>query len=532
MSLLPAQCDVLIVGAGPTGLMMAAQLARQGTDAIIIDRHAGPARETRALGVQARTMEIYAKLGVVDQALKIGKIGTAANMWARGRRTARIPIGQIGEGLTAYPYLFVLGQNDNERLLGDKLRTFGRDVNWSTELVGLTQQADSVRAEVRMPDGSMQAIKARYVAGCDGAMSSVRTLSNIEFPGAPYEHVFFVADVAMTGPMIPAEVNIFLLKDGFHLFFPMAGADHWRLVGILPEGLRGRDDLTFDDVAPVLRAQAVQALNFHECHWFSTYRIHHRKAAQFRVRRCFVLGDAAHIHSPVGAQGMNTGLQDAYNLAWKLAFVVSGKASEKLLDTYAIEREPVAERLLLTTDRLFALVVSDHWLIRMLRTRIVAHVPAIAMKFDRIRKFAFGTISQLGIKYPQSPLSQDEPGLPDGAPRAGDRFPWMKLVIASGSPAVDLFERLDDTKFNLVIIGQQVPELPSGWPIIVHEILEAGTNVATLAKHNIPAQGYFLLRPDGHIGLAGTQLQTARLQQYLAEHFGADARETKPAHAI
>ncbi|HJW51809.1 MAG TPA: FAD-dependent monooxygenase [Burkholderiaceae bacterium] len=521
MPALPQQCDVLIVGAGPTGLMLANQLARHHIDALIIDRHAGPARETRALGVQARTMEIYAKLGVVEEALKIGKIGTGANMWARGRRTARIPLGKIGEGLTAYPYLFILGQNDNERLLGDKLKSLGREVQWRTELVGLTQQPDSVRAEIRMPDGSTQTISARYVAGCDGARSSVRELNKIEFPGAPYEHVFFVADVTMTGPMVHEEVNVFLLKDGFHLFFPMAGTDHWRLVGLLPPELRGRDDLKFDEVIPVLRAQAVQALNFQQCHWFSTYRIHHRRAAQFRVGRCFVLGDAAHIHSPVGAQGMNTGLQDAYNLGWKLALVVSGKASDKLLDTYAIEREPVAERLLQTTDRLFSFIVSDHWFSRMLRTRVLAHVPAIAMRFDRIRKFAFGTISQLGIRYPESPLSQTNPGLPDGSPRAGDRFPWMKLVFRSGLAAEDLFACLDDTRFNLILIGQLTTAVPNDRPYVVHPIPDLATNVAALARAGIRGPSYYLLRPDGHIGLAGVRLQDGDVQRYFSDRISS-----------
>ena len=162
---LPAQCDVLIVGAGPTGLMMAVQLARHGVNAILIDRHAGPARETRALGVQARTMEIYAKLGLMQEALRIGKVGTGANMWARGRRTARVPLGQIGEGQTAYPYIFILGQNDNERLLGDKLRSLGRDVHWRTELTALTQQPDRVNATLMRYNAENQIIT--FGAGCN-----------------------------------------------------------------------------------------------------------------------------------------------------------------------------------------------------------------------------------------------------------------------------------------------------------------------------------------------------------------------------
>ncbi len=322
MPTLPQHCDVLIVGAGPTGLMLANQLARHGIDALIIDRHAGPARETRALGVQARTMEIYAKLGLMERALELGQRATGADFWSRGRRTARIPLGDIGRDLSPYPFLMILGQDDNERLLGDKLRTHGRDVHWNTELIGLEQKPDRVLTQIRQPDGSTHTLEARWVAGCDGAKSAVRELNSVAFPGAPYQHVFFIADTTMTGPMVADELNVFFLTNGFHLFFPMRGQDHWRLVGILPPELRNRDDLTFEQVIPTLRAQASAALTFNECHWFSTYRIHHRRAERFRAGRCFLLGDAAHIHSPVGAQGMNTGLQDAYNLGWKLALVV------------------------------------------------------------------------------------------------------------------------------------------------------------------------------------------------------------------
>ena len=153
--------------------------------------------------------------------------------------------------------------------------------------------------------------------------------------------------------MRPDELNVYLWRDGFHLFFPMRGKDRWRVIGILPEELRARDDVTFDEVVPSIAREAGADLAFRQCDWFSTYRIHHRAAERFRDRRCFLLGDAAHIHSPAGAQGMNTGLQDAYNLAWKLALVVQGRADAALLDTYEQERIPVAQRLLETTDRAF-----------------------------------------------------------------------------------------------------------------------------------------------------------------------------------
>ncbi len=251
----------------------------------------------------------------------------------------------------------------------------------------------------------------------------MRELSGIEFPGAPYEQTFFVADTEATGSMKPGELNVYLWKDGFHLFFPMRGKDGWRVIGILPKHLRQRDDLTFEEVVPAIQQEAGTNLSFKACHWFSTYRIYHRAAERFRDGRCFLLGDAAHIHSPAGAQGMNTGLQDAYNLAWKLALVVQGRADAALLDTYEQERIPVAKRLLETTDRAFQLIVSDGWLGGLFRTRILANVAARAMKFERVRKLAFRTIAQIGISYPASTLSQAISGLPKDAPARGRPIP-------------------------------------------------------------------------------------------------------------
>ena len=512
--------DVLVVGAGPTGLMLANQLARRGVRPLIIDRHPGPSVQTRALGVQARTLEIYAHLGIVERALDLGQRATGANIWVQGRRAARIPLGDIGRDLSPSPFLLILGQDDNERLLGDALRIQGRAVQWNTELVGLTQEANQVRATLMQPDGTTAEVSAAWVAGCDGAHSAVRELSGIAFEGAPYEHVFFVADTRVTGSMVPDELNVYLWREGFHLFFPMRGTDHWRIVGILPPDLRGRDDLTFEDVIPSVRQKAGTQLSFEACSWYSTYRIHHRRAARFRNGRAFLLGDAAHIHSPVGAQGMNTGLQDAYNLAWKLALVVSGRAGAALLDSYEDERIPVAKRLLSTTDRAFSLVVSDSVLARLFRTRVLAKILALAMRVESVQKLAFRTIAQIGISYRSSRLSETQPGIPEGAPRAGDRFPWLRLKFQPNGSPQDLFGKLDDTRFNLIVIGQVAP--PGGIPELrelVHiiEVPSDPANDRELARAHIPRVSFYLLRPDGHVGLAGVELDAAAASRYISE---------------
>ena len=517
------QTSVLIVGAGPTGLMLANQLARRGASPIVIERNDGPSLRTKALGVQARTLEIYRHLGIAERALELGKRATGATMWVSGRRAANVPLGDIGRELSAFPFLLILGQDDNERLLGEALAGHEIPVRWRTELVGLRQAADHVTATLRRSDGGEETVIADWVAGCDGAHSAVRHLCGIDFLGAPYEHVFYVADTVARGPMTPEQLNIFLWRGGFHLFFPMRGTDHWRVAGILPKSMRDRTDLTFDDVSPSIRSEVGGGLEFPECRWYATYRIHHRRAARFREGRCLLLGDAAHIHSPIGAQGMNTGLQDAYNLAWKLALVTSHQAGPSLLDSYAPEREPVADRLLRTTDRAFSVVVSERWFARAFRMLLLPRLLAFAMGRFASRQFAFRTISQIGIGYPASPLSRQEGPVPRGAPKPGDRFPWIRVRFPGEPVADDLFGRLDDTKFNVLVIGQVATEAaPKGVEDLVrfHAVELDGANRKELGRVGIHGPAVYVLRPDGHVGLAGLGFDVQALERYLSGAIG------------
>jgi hypothetical protein len=345
-------------------------------------------------------------------------------------------------------------------------------------------------------------------------------MSGIGFPGAPYEHVFFVADTEAVGPMVPGQLNVYLWRRGFHLYFPMKGTNRWRVIGILPEHMQNNPALTFDDLAPTLVDDSAPGLRFKSCGWFSTYRIHHRCTEHFRDRRCFLLGDAAHIHSPMGGQGMNTGLQDAYNLAWKLALVVSGRADGSLLDSYEAERAPVAHRLLATTDRAFNIVVSDHWLAAILRTRIMGNVAAVAMSQRWIQRRVFKTISQIGISYRETPLARTLDGVAAKAPRAGDRFPWLQLRFEGEPQTQDLFARLDDTRFNLLVIGQPAPshgQLACGDLVDVHAVSSDGETARELARAGIARSSYYLLRPDGHVALGGTRLDVADVNRWFAD---------------
>ena len=512
--------DVLIVGAGPTGLMLANQLARRGIRFQIIDRHSGPAQQTRAMAVHARTLEIYMKLGVAEESVARGAIGTGANMWAGGKWRARIPIGDIGQDISPFPFVLMLGQDENEYILGDKLKQLGGSLQWSTELLSFEQRPDHVDVVVRQPDGTQRTMRAAWVAGCDGSRSTVREKNAIGFPGAPYEHTFFVADTEAVGPMRPNELNVYLSRDGFHLFFPMRGENRWRVIGILPPELRARDDVTFEQVMPSIRTQAGTSLTFTSCLWFSTYRIYHRAAERFRDGRCFVLGDAAHVHSPMGGQGMNTGLQDAYNLAWKLALVVQGRADPALLDTYAQERMPVARQLLETTDRAFQLVVADTWIARLLRTKIIFRIAAFAMTIESVRKRAFYTLSQTGIRYPQSALSETRGKPSSAAPKAGDRFPWLHLRMRPGGPVEDLFQILDDTCFNLLLFGKSAPITATVAKrkelMRIHSIPVEPANDAELAKAGLVSPSFYLLRPDGHVGLCGAPSELSAIDEYLS----------------
>jgi hypothetical protein len=362
-------------------------------------------------------------------------------------------------------------------------------------------------------------------------------MSGIGFPGAPYEHTFFVADTEATGPMKAGELNVYLWRDGFHLFFPMRGTNRWRVIGILPKHLRQKEDVQFAETVPAIQQEAGASLRFQDCNWFSTYHIYHRAAERFRDRRCFLLGDAAHIHSPAGAQGMNTGLQDAYNLAWKLALVVDGGASPALLDSYEQERMPVAQRLLQTTDRAFQLIVADGVLGGLFRTKIMARLAAIAMRFERVRTLAFRTISQIGIAYPKSSLSQTGEGLAKGAPRAGDRFPWLQLRLEPGRPRADLVHRLGDLHFNLVLFGQPAESAPV--PAEFNDVLHVtavptdAENAAELARGGIPQPSFYLLRPDGHVGCCGSKLDMPAISRYLSEraklNVGPGAKAPAPA---
>ena len=238
--------------------------------------------------------------------------------------------GAMGQGLSPFPYLVIFPQDEHERLLIDRLSETGIEVERRTELLGFEDDGERVRARLRRPDGTEEACEAAYLAGCDGAHSTVRDVLGIGFPGGTYTHVYYVADVAANGSVMDGELHVALDDTDFLAVFPMAGSGRARLIGTVREETQARrEPLAWQDVSP--RMVERLSIQLERVNWFSTYHVHHRVADHFQQGRAFLLGDAAHIHSPVGAQGMNTGIGDAVNLAWKLAAVLHGRAGTPLL---------------------------------------------------------------------------------------------------------------------------------------------------------------------------------------------------------
>ena len=498
--------DVLIVGAGPTGLVLALWLTRLGVRARIIDKTAGPGTTSRALAVHARTLELYRQLDLADAVIEKGHKVPAVNLWVRGGREARLPFEDIGGDLTPYPFLHIFPQDEHEQLLIAALEAMGVAVERQTELVGFSDEGDRIIAWLRRPGGEQERCEAAYIGGCDGARSLVRQTMDTGFPGGTYRQVFYVADVEASGPPIDGELHVDLDEADFLAVFPLAGDGRARLIGtVRGERAEHPETLKFADVSD--RAINHLRLGIDKVNWFSTYHVHHRVTEHFRKGRAFLLGDAAHIHSPAGGQGMNTGIGDAINLAWKLKTALAGRVPDTLLDSYESERIAFARRLVKTTDRVFTLATAEGKLADLIRTRVVPVFLPAAAKFDAMREWMFRTVSQITINYRHSPLSAGKAGDLHG----GDRLPWI------GAEAVDNYSPLGTIAWQAHVYGAASPELwtwcrEHGLPLYVFgwrpKYRDAG-----FAQNAV-----YLLRPDTYIALADESGSSEALQRYLVEH--------------
>jgi 2-polyprenyl-6-methoxyphenol hydroxylase-like FAD-dependent oxidoreductase len=511
---------VLIVGAGPTGLALALWLARFGVRVRIIDKTAEPGTTSRAVAVQARTLELYRQIDLSGAVVEAGVKVAAANLWVGGAKATRVPLGRMGEGLSPFPYALTYPQDAHERLLIERLDALGVKVERQTGLVRFDQDPERVRALLKRPDGSEEICEAAYLAGCDGAHSTVREALAAGFPGGTYSGVFYVADVDAAGPAANGEIHVDLEEADFLAVFPLADTGRLRLIGPVSfEPDHEQRELTFDDVSQ--RAIGNLKLTIAKVNWFSTYRVHHRVASRFHEGRAFLLGDAAHVHSPVGGQGMNTGIGDAANLAWKLAAVLNGGARDSLLATYEPERIAFARRLVATTDRVFTLVTKPGVVARWVRTRLVPLIAAPMFRLGSVRLFLFGTVSQIGVNYRDSPLSVGAAG----AVRGGDRLPWVEL-----GPGLDNFAPLASLAWQVHVYGEPrrgVAEVCAELRLPFHIFSwKQGMRRAGLRRAAL-----YLVRPDGYIALADPDADAERLHRYFDERGDVGQRTVQVRHA-
>jgi 2-polyprenyl-6-methoxyphenol hydroxylase-like FAD-dependent oxidoreductase len=499
------QSDVLVVGAGPTGLVLALWLTKLGVKVRIVDKTAGPGTTSRALAVQARTLELYRQLDLADAVLAAGHRIPAVNLWVRGEAAARLAFETIGSGLTPYPFLKIFPQDQHERLLIERLTALGVAVERQTELIGFTEGEASVIARLRGPDGQEAECTTSYIAGCDGARSVVRETIGAGFPGGTYRQLFYVADVEAAGPALNGELHIDLDDADFLGLFPLAGQGRARLIGTVRDERADRaETLTFNDVSDrAINHLKVQVKNVN---WFSTYHVHHRVTQHFRKGRAFLIGDAAHIHSPAGGQGMNTGIGDAINLAWKLAAVLAGRAGEGLLDSYEAERIGFARRLVATTDRIFSFATADGRIAEFMRTRVAPVVIPIVASFGPVREFMFRTGSQINLNYRQGPLSRGTAGQVHG----GDRLPWVQV------DGTDNFASLAAMDWQVHVYGTARAEL-AAWCAAQNVPLHSFGWRSEYERAGLARDALYLLRPDTYVALADTSGAPDALARYFGD---------------
>ncbi|SFL92995.1 FAD-dependent monooxygenase [Salibacterium qingdaonense] len=492
--------QVLIAGAGPTGLALALALEKHGISFRIMDQESGPGEESRAMAVHARTLEWYDQLGAAGLLIQHGYPLPQLEIYRNQKRRSVLDFQDMGRGFSPYPYVLILPQDEHERLLINRLKKKGIEVEWNTELSSFWQHEDHVEVVMEKENGR-ETSSFTYVCGCDGAHSSVRKALDLPFAGKTDNHVFYVMDVKSSSEAEGAQVHLF--EDTFGLVFPIRTSGLTRLIGLIPERfLDEQNDVDKDRLLPFLEKQT--GVDIERLHWFSTYTVHHRVSSHFRKDRVFLAGDAAHIHSPAGAQGMNTGIGDAVNLAWKLAAVIQGTMDASVLDTYETERRAFAKRLVATTDQAFQRIAGDGMTSDFVRKVMIPRVIPWMTKNLPVKQQLFKTVSQIRIHYRNSRISSGKAGRIQG----GDRLPWLPGEWG------DNFGLLQSADWQLHVYGSASPDLRRtaedlGLPL--HE--PAWTSAGKEA--GIPEHAMFLIRPDGYVALADARQNTEALQAYL-----------------
>jgi 2-polyprenyl-6-methoxyphenol hydroxylase-like FAD-dependent oxidoreductase len=507
------EAQVIVIGAGPTGLMAACQIARFGIKVVIIDKKSGINMQSRALLVTARSLEVYQQMGLSGQVIKEGSAVRHISVYFNHKEKISLQTNLYQDDVSPFPCFHIFEQSRNEELLLAHFEKLGGCVMWNTEMQDLVQGATTVTVWAKqLTHNTEMVITGRYLIGCDGARSSVRQMLKEDFAGGTYEKKFYVIDAKINTSM-PADTVIAAPgKSDFVAFFPMGGSNTYRILGSINPKVFSGNSANEEELRKWVCRNAPFPIEMGEINWSSVYQLHHRSVKSFRHDKCFLAGDAAHIHSPAGGQGMNAGLQDVYNLSWKLATVLNGYIGPVILYSYNLERLPFARWLIAFTDRLFRLIMSSQPAIAFLRSQLLPFVMTkLAGKRSREKRF-YQSFSQIWLNYRKSSLSESYTTQPLTF-RAGDRCPYVRCTFQE--TLTDLYDLLASPNFHLVIIGdeQEIPAIPERFkPLlkivnlpICHDWHRLG------AKKKL----YMLIRPDNYIAILSDNFDPEVLKRYF-----------------
>ena len=523
---------MLVVGAGPVGLTLACHLQRLGLSVRLIEKRAGPSIHSKAIGLQYRVSEVLARLGVVEEFVAQGGSPTTVNLYTGNERLVRLrfvaPEGISGRDAFC-PRAILIPQSQTETILLRYFQSIGGTIEWQTELVSYNQTSESVIAHV-CHGGSSQDVTAEWLVSCEGAHSVVRKQAAIPFRGKAYPLAFFMADVQMEGSLSHTENHVWLHQDGSLAALPLPAPLDWRLfVEVTRQGHRMQQTITVDDIRRFMteRAPGMDARIVGEPLWLSDFRINCRMVDRMHDGRVFLAGDAAHIHSPTGGQGITTGMQDAVNLAWKLARVCLG-APGTLLDTYDEERMPHAEEVLRETDRTTTILFAPNRALRVLRDAVVLPI----LRNAWVQRRMFGTFSQLHVHYRRSSLSRDDRRWWHRRRiRAGDRAPDVSFTDRRSGSRTTLFHLMASLRPVVLLNGISNPaQLCARLRLLDVDAFVVDTTTTpgrdTLDADLFDVYGDFvrlyglkqdfvcLIRPDGHVGL----VQSPPTQEHFVEY--------------
>jgi len=507
--------DILIIGAGPTGLMLANQLNRFGINFIIADSKSSPTEQSRALAVSARSMELYQQLGLSDTILEQSTDVVGFEIFMNGKNKADISLKGLGKGLSDFENLMnAFEQSKNEKLLSDNLIEHNHSILWNFKFIEYKEEGNNIKVELQNTDTSEKLIvTTKYLVSCEGARSLIRHQSGLTFEGGTYENKFFVADTVLDWNYAYDKVILAPTPYLLITFFPFKGKNKIRIIGTIPKEFENQTEIDFEALEKVIIESTKLKLDFKEVGWHSVYKLHHRSANVFRKGNIFLAGDSAHIHSPAGGQGMNTGLQDAHNLAWKLAFVIKEIAKDELLDTYNEERLPFAKALLYSTDKGFTFLAGDSFWVRNVRKYLMIPIMANLMRFQKFRTFAFRKISQIDYSYKEYSLSKSN-SKQNLKFEKGDRIPYIEKGY---------YNNFKDPIFHLIrvsnstITENEKTELKNSFPFDIKFVDNKITE--SWKKFGVSSELYILIRPDQHILLITDKLDKAEISSHLKQHF-------------